>query len=284
MNRTMSLIRRHGHTIRCSRFRALDPLHGFTLIELLVVIAIISLLVSILLPSLNQAKTLARRTVCAANLKNIGLSVLAYTAESAGMVPPQYGSYTGETADPDYGGLQYIGDFYSRILGPYVYSTSGLDVYQPGSGVNLTLYVTPWWFAMESNIANPKLLLCPSCEYASTPRQNWNGYNSYQWFGWTKYNEQYGYYAGREDGTTRLGRSGDVLMNDFMRFDTYNGRWINNHFSDDLDPAAAGQYLPQGGNHLYSDGHVEWISFGQTAAIGPVKYSNLYIDQTVVDD
>ena len=55
---------------------------GFTLIELLVVIAIISLLVSILLPSLTQAKDLARTVVCLTNLKSIGLALTVYVHEN----------------------------------------------------------------------------------------------------------------------------------------------------------------------------------------------------------
>jgi len=54
---------------------------GFTLIELLVVIAIISLLVSILLPSLNKAKELAKQAVCSVNLKNIGTAYALYLNE-----------------------------------------------------------------------------------------------------------------------------------------------------------------------------------------------------------
>jgi prepilin-type N-terminal cleavage/methylation domain-containing protein/prepilin-type processing-associated H-X9-DG protein len=57
---------------------------GFTLIELLVVIAIISLLVSILLPSLGRAKELARRTVCASNLKQWGIAEMMYVGDWEG--------------------------------------------------------------------------------------------------------------------------------------------------------------------------------------------------------
>lgn len=57
---------------------------AFTLIELLVVIAIISLLVSILLPSLNRAKEMAKLVVCASNLRAIGQAEVIYTDSNKG--------------------------------------------------------------------------------------------------------------------------------------------------------------------------------------------------------
>ena len=54
---------------------------AFTLIELLVVIAIIALLMAILMPSLRQAKELARRAVCMTNLHNIYNAAVGYDSE-----------------------------------------------------------------------------------------------------------------------------------------------------------------------------------------------------------
>ena len=61
---------------------------AFTLIELLVVIAIISLLVSILLPSLNLAKELAKMAVCASQLRSVGIAEQMYAEEEEGIYPP----------------------------------------------------------------------------------------------------------------------------------------------------------------------------------------------------
>jgi len=55
---------------------------AFTLIELLVVIAILSLLLSILVPTLRQAKVLARRAACAVNLRNMAASFMVYTHDN----------------------------------------------------------------------------------------------------------------------------------------------------------------------------------------------------------
>ena len=61
---------------------------AFTLIELLVVIAIISLLMSILTPSLSRARQQAKSTVCLARLSELMKALTAYTHDNDFRLPP----------------------------------------------------------------------------------------------------------------------------------------------------------------------------------------------------
>lgn len=81
------------------------PGSGFTLIELLVVIAIISLLVSILLPSLQAARDLAKKTVCATNLRSMAIGLNLYANENDAAFPGAFvGQGIGLQVGPLWGG------------------------------------------------------------------------------------------------------------------------------------------------------------------------------------
>jgi prepilin-type N-terminal cleavage/methylation domain-containing protein/prepilin-type processing-associated H-X9-DG protein len=62
---------------------------AFTLIELLVVIAILALLLSILVPSLQQAIQAGKAVKCKTNLKTQGYGVIMYASDNIDWVPPR---------------------------------------------------------------------------------------------------------------------------------------------------------------------------------------------------
>jgi prepilin-type N-terminal cleavage/methylation domain-containing protein/prepilin-type processing-associated H-X9-DG protein len=94
---------------------------GFTLIELLVVIAIISILAGMLLPSLQRAREMAKRTKCGNNLRQVALAISMYASSFGGSYPTS-SSGNGETVYAD------LGILYPHFL-------SDLDVFAcPSSG------------------------------------------------------------------------------------------------------------------------------------------------------
>lgn len=129
---------------------------GFTLIELLVVIAIISLLVSILLPSLSKAKELAKTSLCMSNQRNVCSGLQIYTTESNGCFPyrrPEM-DWGSSTLYPDWRRLIAFVSFdggeasldctldYEPIFECPSKEWTEKNSLRPGSSMNKLLYVT----------------------------------------------------------------------------------------------------------------------------------------------
>lgn len=61
---------------------------AFSLVELLVVMSIIALLIGILIPSLAKVNQVATKTMCASNLRQIGIGIQVYLDEQGSKFPP----------------------------------------------------------------------------------------------------------------------------------------------------------------------------------------------------
>jgi len=121
----------------------------FTLIELLVVIAIIAILAALLLPSLNKAKAMGRKTACFSNQKQIASAYFMYGGEWNDYIPMVYSS-------ADYTN-------FAALLAPYCTSYKGTSqVLSVKIGSTQTLFT-----------CQASLMAEPSSNSPRTYGQNW---------------------------------------------------------------------------------------------------------------
>ena len=140
---------------------------AFTLIELLVVVAIIALLISILLPSLQRARELSKRSVCQANLKGMGTAFYTYAGDDPGSdmwpirpaAPPPATpeGMSGVTYVQGTGGTSFIG-----TIG-YMRGTLGAPLAGDTTSANTIVSTARnLWTLVRMSISTPKSLNCPS--------------------------------------------------------------------------------------------------------------------------
>lgn len=105
---------------------------GFTLVELLVVVSIIALLISIVTPSLSQARTEARIVACMSNQRQIMVGLELYSRTSEGVWPAPINA-----AGDEYWHLDY--------LYPFLYPRYTDADPTPTEMVRETIFECPSW-------------------------------------------------------------------------------------------------------------------------------------------
>ncbi|MHC4561630.1 MAG: type II secretion system protein [Planctomycetota bacterium] len=128
---------------------------AFTLIELLIVCAMIMTLASIMLPALGQARILAKRGACAANLNTVGKALVSYATEFNQNLPA-FGS------DDSSGSVQW------NLVGhnKTVYTEDVQDGSRPLFMLMYPLGVTASgeWVRHELKLVPPAAFNCPGAE------------------------------------------------------------------------------------------------------------------------
>lgn len=128
---------------------------GFTIIELLVVISIIGVLVSLLLPAVQQAREAARRSQCKNNLKQFGLAMHNYH-DSFKTFPPGY--ITSYPQDKSASELSHWS--WGAFILPYLDQAPLYNILQPGT---VTLAANLATSAGLTGLTSPlPVFVCPS--------------------------------------------------------------------------------------------------------------------------
>jgi prepilin-type N-terminal cleavage/methylation domain-containing protein/prepilin-type processing-associated H-X9-DG protein len=229
------------------------PRRGFTLIELLVVVSIIALLVSILLPALNKAREQARRTICGSNFHHVGVINQLYAADFDRLLPRfvtyESGYYAG----------------YNQSIGaviPYLMPKVLYDYCAQSYSTEAQFWVCPSFLVTNKSghwvdsQGNPYEI-----HRNKLPLWSKDGWQCYQLciaglVGMT--NMTTAYPKTVEESALRVTDKPTKLLAADLNI-RWNGEWRNPYSVVAHSRNKSHERIPDGGNRLFLDGHVEWV-------------------------
>jgi prepilin-type N-terminal cleavage/methylation domain-containing protein/prepilin-type processing-associated H-X9-DG protein len=234
---------------------------AFTLIELLVVIAIISLLVSILIPSLQKARALARQVICLTRLKSIGAVHFLYLNDfnDKGAMGFTYGG-TNSRQGNDASGKFWEARDWSRWVPPdHLNPYGNMGQYGWYSGRRTDRFGNPCWALGEylevNNAAESRIpLTCPNTEYMVIPP--WTHQTTYAVNWYLGYNTHLGDHVGKPADSPMLmdGAYLDAFDDPAFSYTMFPRGWAG-AFLESIFVSQATYSHDDSGNFLFFDGH-----------------------------
>jgi prepilin-type N-terminal cleavage/methylation domain-containing protein/prepilin-type processing-associated H-X9-DG protein len=234
----------------------MKKLHGFTLIELLVVISIIALLMAVMLPALNKARKLSKRSVCSSNLRQIGIIQQLYANEFRQWMPKM-------TNTANYGKPNYMSGISAR---PGVMPAEPLDYCTQSYNMDHKIWVCPDY---QNTSQDREPAWEAGLEGKSLRRSGGSGQWPAAYWG-IGYSSLVGLVpaggivprAGIYNSAKRITDPSNYLLAADKNRRTMRD-WNHIGGSGDAPPSSMSHKssktgLPEGANNLYVDGHVEW--------------------------